>query len=272
MSALIFVALAGAWAVYLVPKALKQQEDADAVRSVESFSDRLRVIDPRRAVQAVETRMAAPSVEEEVDEHDVVEDDYVLEPVRLTRTQVRLRRAAARKAAERRRRVLGSLVLLLVAVLGAALAHKIPTVAVAAPSLLIVAWLVACRLMVKQETATRTRVVKKRRTTLADEAMSDEAVVTSPEDLDELADGTEEIPAVGPASAGTWEPVPMTLPTYVDKAAAARTVRTIDLDSTGVWSSGRNAGDSELAREAESSRRIERESADSADKRHAAGS
>ena len=35
--------------------------------------------------------------------------------------------------------------------------------------------------------------------------------------------------------------VPTTLPTYVSKAPAVRrTVQTIDLDSTGVWSSGRN--------------------------------
>ena len=44
----------------------------------------------------------------------------------------------------------------------------------------------------------------------------------------------------------------MTLPTYVSKPAAARrTVRTIDLDSTGVWSSGRSESDSALAREAD---------------------
>ena len=49
-----------------------------------------------------------------------------------------------------------------------------------------------------------------------------------------------------------WDPVPVTLPTYVPKPAARRrTVRTIDLDATGVWTSGNTAGDSQLAREAE---------------------
>ena len=49
-----------------------------------------------------------------------------------------------------------------------------------------------------------------------------------------------------------WDPLPVTLPTYVSKPAAARrTVRTIDLDATGVWSSGRSESDSALAREAD---------------------
>ncbi|HJQ07292.1 MAG TPA: hypothetical protein VJ872_17715 [Nocardioides sp.] len=272
MSALIFVALAGAWAVYLVPKALKHQEDADAVRSVESFSDRLRVIDPRKAVSSPVVEEVAPQASSD-EAADTDEDEYVLEPVRLTKVQLRLRRAAARKAAERRRRVLGSLVLLLVAVVVPALTGAIGKAWIVAPVVLIAAWLVACRLMVKKETASRTRMVKKRRTTLADQAIADEAVVEEPVvDEAEAADCTEEIPAVGAASASTWEPVPMTLPTYVDKASAARTVRTIDLDSTGVWSSGRNAGDSDLAREAEASRRTEKQAAEAADERRATGS
>ena len=47
----------------------------------------------------------------------------------------------------------------------------------------------------------------------------------------------------------------MPLPTYVSKPVATRSVSTIDLDSTGVWSSGRNASDSKLAREAEAAER-----------------
>ena len=47
----------------------------------------------------------------------------------------------------------------------------------------------------------------------------------------------------------------MPLPTYVSKPVATRSVSTIDLDSTGVWSSGHNASDSKLAREAEAAER-----------------
>jgi hypothetical protein len=53
----------------------------------------------------------------------------------------------------------------------------------------------------------------------------------------------------------------VTLPTYVSKPAARRTVRTIDLDSTGVWTSGRTEADSALAREAEAADRVRRHTA-----------
>ena len=66
-----------------------------------------------------------------------------------------------------------------------------------------------------------------------------------------------------PAVPGGWDMVPTTLPTYVSKPAAQRrTVSTIDLDSTGVWSSGRNDEDSALARSAEQSAKTARETED----------
>lgn len=57
--------------------------------------------------------------------------------------------------------------------------------------------------------------------------------------------------AAGPASAGaarieapapgSWRAVPVPLPTYVTAPRVARTVSTIDLESTGAWTSGRAA-------------------------------
>ncbi len=64
-----------------------------------------------------------------------------------------------------------------------------------------------------------------------------------------------------------WDPVPVTLPTYVSKSAAHRTVRTIDLDATGVWTSGRSEADSRLARDAEEAERTERDAQAARDKR-----
>jgi hypothetical protein len=126
----------------------------------------------------------------------------------------------------------------------------------AIPAGLLVAWLVACRLMVRRERAARAAAITRvrDRRTLTDAVIAEEDAAVE-EDVD---DGTEEIQAVGteddaPSTPGGWDPVPVTLPTYVAKAPAGRTVRTIDLDSTGVWSSGRNAADSALAREAEQS-------------------
>ena len=80
-----------------------------------------------------------------------------------------------------------------------------------------------------------------------------------------------EQPAVAPV-AGGWDPVPTTLPTYVGKEQAARrTVRTIDLDSTGVWTSGRSAVDSAIAREADQAREASRSSERTAAERRASG-
>jgi hypothetical protein len=40
-----------------------------------------------------------------------------------------------------------------------------------------------------------------------------------------------------------WDPLPVTLPTYVTKPRAGRTVRTIDFDAPGVWTSGHVEGE-----------------------------
>ena len=70
-----------------------------------------------------------------------------------------------------------------------------------------------------------------------------------------------------------WDPVPVTLPTYVTKPTAARrTVRTIDLDSTGVWTSGRTDADAALAREADEADQAARKSRRDGDDQPAVGS
>ena len=71
----------------------------------------------------------------------------------------------------------------------------------------------------------------------------------TPEQVADLEDTSSIAAVVDPM---LWDPVPVTLPTYVTKPAARRrTVRTIDLDATGVWTSGNTVGDSQIAREAE---------------------
>lgn len=270
LSALIFVALAVAWAVYLIPKALKHHEIDRVTRSVESFSDRVRVLARREPVSASRASLVVSSsgttvaVAAAVEPEDVEPQDAepqaveseVAGPEAVAASVDRPvvapspagRKRAAARAARRRRRVLGTIVLANLVVAGLAAAGVVGWAWEAIPATLLVAWLVACRLMVRKERATRvagTAPVRKRRTTLADQVLAEE---------ERAIDDTDEIPAVAadaPAVPGGWDPVPVTLPTYVGKAAAGRTVRTIDLDSTGVWSSGRNAADTALAREAD---------------------
>lgn len=258
LSALIFVALAVAWAVYLVPKALKAHEVDSVTRSVDRFSDRLRVLARRDPVSATEV--------EEGGETEV-EDGRVAARHETEATSPARTRVSAQRAARRRRRVLGLILLANAAVAGVAIAGVVAWPYVAIPATLLVAWLVTCRLMVRQERAARAvQQVRKQRRTLADEELAAE---TAREAADPQ---TEDVPAVS-ADAGAsegWDPVPITLPTYVAKAPAGRSVRTIDLDSTGVWSSGRNEADSQLAREAESAEKAD--DAAAAERRRAAGS
>ena len=120
---------------------------------------------------------------------------------------------------------------------------------VAIPAGLLVAWLVACRLMVKSERK-RARAAARRRDAPVEDARPRrssrprEAASRSTEvdEIDPMADTSAGIAAI--VDPAMWDPVPVTLPTYVTKPAATRrTVRTIDLDSTGVWTSGRTDAD-----------------------------
>ena len=182
---------------------------------------------------------------------------------------------------------------------------------VAIPAVVLVAWLVACRLMVKSErqaVSVRSTEQAKTGTTerlahrasgagvgastvgAATVAPGGGADAAEPEGADLAADETgriaviaEEIAVEAPAARVTaaagerslWDPVPMTLPTYVSKPAAARrTIRAIELDSTGVWTSGRLLRETELAKQADAAAKeaAAAESAEQGDEQRAVGS
>jgi hypothetical protein len=155
------------------------------------------------------------------------------------------RRSATHRATRRRRRVLGVLLLALAATVTAAALHRLAWPYAAIPVALLVTWLVACRLMVRRERSWQP-------VDLVDQDLTGE-ISAVPAD----AAPTAERPAET-RDPKLWDPVPVTLPTYVSKPPARRTVRTIDLDSTGVWTSGRTEADAALAREAEAADRVRR--------------
>jgi hypothetical protein len=281
-SALIFVALAVAWAVYLIPKALEHQGEGERTRTIDRFSSSLRVLARREAVSRREARLVtgpgdataetgAPPLDEaaRTSSRPLPEPEPVLP---LTPVQLRHRRRAAALAAKRRMRVLTLILAATVVVVALAAFAVVGWVWCAVPAGVLVAWLVACRLMVKRERAARPGVrrpvarpaARPTAPTPGDDAdripvvggdetgivptVSEAPAVDAP--AEEAASVAE--PAAEPvADERSWDPVPVTLPTYVTKAVAPRTVSTIDLDSTGVWSSGRKAADSALAREAD---------------------
>lgn len=290
-SALIFVALAVAWAVYLIPKALQHHDEAVRSRSVERFSHTMRVLARREPVGRREARLvvtpgrtaSVPTVSTKASTRAA----HQPASAPLPETPLSVRRAAAQKAARRRRRVLGLVLLANAVVVGLAVARVVAWPWVAVPATLLVAWLVACRLMVKGERAAALRspvstpgVITVPVTAAApavSEPPSPEVGHAEPEASPLVAGLVDEPPAeMTPAAVirepGSWDMVPTTLPTYVSKPAATRrTVQTIDLESTGVWSSGRSESDSALAREAEERQASERADRE-AEERRATGS
>lgn len=293
-SALIFVALAVAWAFYLVPKALQHHDEAVRSRSVERFSHTMRVLARREPVGRREARLVVtpgrtpsmPTVSTKASTRSATGTPLADAP--LATTPLSVRRAAAQQAARRRRRVLGLVLLVNAVVVGLAVAKVVTWPWVAVPATLLVAWLVACRLMVKGERAAARRVPV---SAVVLPSAGSAAPVAGPEsDVEplephapaaaELLEVTDEpvepvevpvaVPVAAPAlrAPGSWDMVPTTLPTYVSKPAATRrTVQTIDLESTGVWSSGRSDSDSALAREAEQRQASERAARDDAARR-----
>ena len=266
-SALIFVALAVAWAVYLIPKALEHHEESVRTRTVERFSHSLRVLARREPINRRKARLVpaagAPSSDAKVlaDHRKSSSSTSLDASPRLSPAQLRAHRHAAALAARRRLRVVSLILVANAAVAGLAYLKFFDWVWCAVPGGLLVVWLVACRVMVKRERA---------------ELPS--ARIPAEPGADRPKDHTGEVSRIDPALSGdepaerdpdSWDPVSVPLPTYVSKPVATRTVSTIDLDSTGVWSSGHNASDSKLAREAEAAERPA--SSESEERRRASG-
>jgi hypothetical protein len=291
LSAVIFVVLALAWAVYLIPKALKHHDEMASDRLVESHSERVRILrrkpstqaDAAPAGRAALGRAASASersVETSASERSVetIEVSAQSRPLRSTRP--------ARSAAQRRRRVLALLVLALVVVAGLSYFAVVPRWSAAVPAGLIVLFLLVARLSVRR--AQRSSLARRRpveavtsmtsMTSMESEELravgrqqsnrpvEDSARAAFDEQVDvPLHEETAVEESVLADDGSLWDPLPMTLPTYVSKARARRTVRTIEL--TGMQSSGHDEGDSALAREAETPT----ETGTSAERRKAAG-
>jgi hypothetical protein len=289
LSAVIFVALALAWAVYLIPKALKHHDEMASDRLLEGHSDKARILSRKGKTTVVEVdeevleevAPAAPAAAQVPAPGPVVTTTAA--PTVAPAPAPLVTRSTARKAAQRRRRVLGVLVAILVVVWAATWLAYLPIWAPGVPGALVVAWLVIARLSVrKQQRARRARPVPSPARSVASALvdlghpsqsaadLSGHARVhtsstsNADEFLEQLADedtaglAREDIEAALADDGSLWDPLPMTLPTYVNKARARRTVRTIEL--TGINSSGHDESDSVLARQAAESAQAAEES------------
>ncbi|MCA0323905.1 MAG: hypothetical protein LCH60_15350 [Actinobacteria bacterium] len=289
VSSLLFAAVVVAWVVYLVPKALAHSDDSGRSKTVERFSERMRVLARREPAAEREARLVreptpgrkAPSAAAESPGTSPAETPRPVASRPAVPTTA-ARRAAARKATRRRQVVLAVLLTSLLTIVATAAFSLHSWWYVAIPATLIAAWLVMCRVMVKTErrsgsarpSARAAAPVAEVAPEAPETARAEEAKEAEPAgDVEQSDDDTNHqgIPVV--RDPNLWDPVPVTLPTYVDKEPAARrTVRTIDLDATGVWTSGRTAEDSALAREAEEAERAAKAAVEADQQRRAAGS
>lgn len=248
--------LAIGWAGYLLPKALKHHDDQAMSRPVETFSDSVRVVGAQKSAQRSVQKAEAASVG--TGGAAAVEAPAAAAPVR----RHLVTRQAARSAARRRRRVLAVLLLALGTVSVTSYLAYTPWWSTAVPGGLVVAFLVVARLTVRSQArhavyapdSADLRAPAEAVETVAPSRAAAPAEVEPDLGREDTQGLSREQLAEAVASpvlddGGLWDPLPVTLPTYVNKARARRTVRTIEI--TGITSSGHDAADSELARSAE---------------------
>ncbi|HEX2895084.1 MAG TPA: hypothetical protein VHO29_13890 [Marmoricola sp.] len=286
LSGIIFVALAVGWAVILIPMALKRHDDEAMSRPVDTFSDSVRVVGAstakRPAPEVAPVTAPAAATQPAATPAPASEVVPVPVPVPASPRQHRVTRESARRAARRRRRVLVVLLLAFVADGVSSYLAVTPWWSTFVPAALVVAFLVVARLTVRAQQVRRAAPDQPVAPTADPAAEPVEPVVATPhavepdlgpEDTQGLS-REELVEAVAVPvldEGGLWDPLPITLPTYVTKARARRTVRTIEI--TGMTSSGHDPADSELARTAEEAAKAEPESTTDAEveERKAAG-
>lgn len=234
-SGLIIAFVVAVWAAYFVPLVLRRYDEAGKNASVDEAGTTGRVIAPSAPATSAEPP-SVPTID----------------------------RPAARLAARRRRRTLLTLLALFAVTAVLAVASVVPWLGVTAPAVLIAAWLIACRIQVRGErglSKPRARSTETSSSTAADE--EDTIIVSGQyeievdparphvmEDTSLAVDALDDqiviaVPSVSTAGVALWDPLPVTVPTYVTKPRAGRTVRTIDFTKPGAWTSGHIEGENQ---------------------------
>lgn len=220
-SGLIYAAIVAAWAAVLVPRWVRRNEEVDQARELDA-AHRVRVL--TRPSLDNEARVAASTP---------TRADSEAAPVRTSRDRV-VASSDVGLAARRRRRVLGSLTLALAVTGAVTAAGRLPRWSLAVPLAVLLVFLALARRAAVAQARRRAAVRRPAlRSPASTTAVTEEPAAKRVAVLDE----TEPLPEADP---NAWEPVPVPLPTYVNKAIAApRAVRRIDLSQPGAWTSGR---------------------------------
>jgi hypothetical protein len=214
---LIYAAIAFAWLAYLIPNYLRRKDETTVSEADpnDRFSDSVRIIRSGAAPLLDQDLAVMPQVE-------------VSTPL-TRRAAIRELRRLEQSAATRRRRVLMVLMILLTAAVAVWATHLTPAWVIAVPAGLVIAFFLLSRFSV----AAMHRDLDARYQRILEG--SDEATVLLNRKAMAglIAKADTRTPArkqTAPAT-GLWDPLPITMPTYVSKPLAPRTVRTIDLSS-----------------------------------------
>jgi hypothetical protein len=270
LTGVIYALVVLAWAAYLLPQALRRHDEAVRKHSIERFSSAMRVL-ARRGTSRSDGGFVAPArTVDRVLTPSLAAGGSTSKPAV---ERPRPSRAALKAAAARRRRVLVVLVsVTLLVAIGSVLA-LVPWWSVLVPLVMIIAFLTVARRQVHrasesywEEVADQavepTNVVARPavRVDASHGATRDERGSSDDEPTVTLNRGAMNVAAadlvasrvdVGVVTtadgASLWDPLPVTLPTYVDKSVAKRTYRTVELGEPGTWSSGHSEQDTTTA-------------------------
>jgi len=217
----IFGAIAIAWLAYLVPHFVRHREDEqiDEPELDNRFADSMRIV----------RTGAAPLLNQDLEQIQTFE----VSTPQTRRAAVAELRRLQRLAASRRRRVLLGLMAVLSATLGVCAVGLLPWWVAAIPGGLLLIFVVVARISVQSMGGSldaRYRTIRR--------GSEEQTVFLSRQEVSSKgarqAVKTEKPEVM--TSGALWDPVPITMPTYVSKPLAPRTVRTIDLSGPVVAS------------------------------------
>lgn len=267
MTGLIYAAIIAMWAVVLVPMWLRGHDRASESRSIDRFEGAMRTLRrgpslARRNAQKRESDTQESAIREspvELAQVGAATESVRIEPAsaerpspesveashRVGSAQARLRVAARarQRAASRRRVVLISLGAVLVVVGALVATHRLATIALAVPAVLIVGFAVIARRQVRLANDSRLRL--ERSLALGTQARGDTSARRSRKSGQQRSRLQSHLDSFGEEApidiedidydSDAWEAVPTTLPTYVTAPAATRIPRVIDLTTPGSW-------------------------------------
>jgi hypothetical protein len=220
----IFGAIAIAWLAYLVPHFVRHREDEqiDEPELDNRFADSMRIV----------RTGAAPLLNQDLEQIQTFE----VSTPQTRRAAVADLRRLQRLAASRRRRVLLGLMAVVSATLGVCAVGLLPRWVAAIPGGLLLIFVVVARISLRSmRESLDARYRRIRRGSDEQTVFLSRHEVSSPGARQSVK--TEKPKPEVVTSGALWDPVPITMPTYVSKPLAPRTVRTIDLSGPEVASS-----------------------------------